>query len=354
MSDQSQLLIKWFAELGIGDRPTAGGKGASLGELVKAGAKVPSGFVITTAAFEAFLENFDPDKRVRCEITHLKYKSHDEIDSATRSIRENMLNAPLPAELHEAIWKAYTELSSKDGHNPVAVRSSATSEDNADASFAGLQDTYLWINGPDAVIENVKRCWSSLYSLESVTYRLRLGLDEDEVAMAVVVQDMVDARTAGVMFTRSPVTGDRTVVVLEAAWGVGSAVVNGEVTPDRFVVNKITGEITQRKISQKLVKHIPDYERGTMVEVEVADDEQLIPSVSDEELQMLTRTARSLEKHYGNCQDIEWAISRDDGGIMLLQCRPETVWSGRDKEKAPVVEAANPLAHVIRALTDRG
>ncbi|KIQ00355.1 hypothetical protein RU07_17535 [Agrobacterium tumefaciens] len=354
MSVHSEPLTRWFADLGVEDRPTVGGKGASLGELVKAGAKVPPGFVVTTGAFEAFLESFDPDRKVRQGISELKNKSHDEIDAATHAIRAAMLRAPLPAALQEAIGTAYHQLSPKDGLTPVAVRSSATSEDNADASFAGLQDTYLWIKGADFVIDHVKRCWTSLYSVESVTYRLRLDLPEDDVAMAVVVQDMVDARTAGVMFTRSPTTGDKTVIVLEAAWGVSSSVVSGEVTPDRIVISKITGEITQRNISRKLVKHVPDYDRQEMTEVAVAEAEQTAASVSDEELHALARTGRLLEKHYGHSLDIEWAISRNTGEIMLLQSRPETVWSGRDRQKGPIVAAANPLAHVLRALTDRG
>jgi pyruvate,water dikinase len=133
----------------------------------------------------------------------------------------------------------------------VAVRSSATSEDAKDASFAGLQDTYLWVRGTDEVLRMVRSCWASLYSVESVSYRRQRGMDERGVAMAVVVQTMVDARTAGVMFTRSPTTGDRSVVAIEAAWGLGSAVVGGEVTPDRWVVGKITGEISVRDISTR-------------------------------------------------------------------------------------------------------
>jgi pyruvate,water dikinase len=354
MARKADALVKWFADLGIGDRPTVGGKGASLGELVKAGAAVPPGFVVTTAAFEAFLESFDHDRRIRSGIAALKHASHEEIEAATAAIRADMMAAPLPAILHEAIGAAYSQLSGRLAEPPVAVRSSATAEDHADASFTGLQDTYLWIRGAAAVIDNVKRCWTSLYSIESVTYRLRLDLPEDEVAMAVVVQDMVDARTAGVMFTRSPTTGDKSVIVLEAAWGLGSAVVSGEVTPDRFVVNKITGEITQRAVSEKLLRHVPDHRRNEVVEIEVPAAERTAPSVTDAEIKALAIIGKRLEKHYGHAQDIEWAISRDGAAILLLQARPETVWSSRDAEKAPLATAASPLAHVLRAFTNRG
>jgi pyruvate,water dikinase len=245
----------------------------------------------------------------------------------------------------DEISSAHAALYGGDGQTPVAVRSSATTEDAADASFAGLQDTYLWVTDLKQTLQRVRSCWASLYSVESVTYRRRRGLSEEGVAMAVVVQKMVHARTAGVMFTRSPITGDRSVVTVEGSWGLGSAVVGGEVTPDRWVLGKITGDISVREISDKLIQHAP-VAMGGVETVAVAEDRRRAPCLSDEELQTLRTVARKVERRYGRPQDIEWAVELRTNAIFLLQSRPETVWS--TKESTPVARPAeNPLMHVM-------
>jgi pyruvate,water dikinase len=189
-----------------------------------------------------------------------------------------------------------------------------------------MQATDLGVRGDQALLASVRRCWASLYSVESVTYRLRRGLPQD-IAMAVVVQEMVDARCAGVMFTRSPLTGDRSVVAVEGTWGLGSALVSGEVTPDRFVVNKVTGEIVTRSVAS------PDS-----------------CCLTDGELAELLAVAKRIEGHYQAPQDIEWAIS--DAGVHILQSRPETVWARRDA--TPVVpRRASALDHVLDVLGGR-
>jgi pyruvate,water dikinase len=196
----------------------------------------------------------------------------------------------------------------------------------------------------DQALASLRTCWASLYSVESITYRLKHRFPEAGVHMAVVVQTMVDARTAGVMFTRSPTTGDRSVVAIEGAWGLGSAVVGGEVTPDRWVVAKITGEITVRDISDKHILHRPAQGGGVEDEA-VADEKRREACLNDAELLALRDIGRKVERHYGRPQDIEWAVDRE-GRILLLQSRPETVWSA--KEAAPVAAAkANPLEHVM-------
>jgi pyruvate, water dikinase len=345
--------IAWFADLGIGDRPQAGGKGASLGELGKAGAAVPLGFVLTASAFESFLSTYDQSGTIRSRIAGLAGASAVAVAAASKDIRAALETAPLQDDLHHALAAAYASLCAGSSDLPVAVRSSATSEDSADASFAGMQDTFLWVTGVDAVVQAVKRCWSSLYSVESITYRLRLKLPESDVAMAVVVQTMVDARCAGVLFTRSPLTGDKSVMVIEAAYGLGSSVVGGEVTPDRFVVNKVTGEIVKRDVSRKTVQHVPDRALRLVVDLPVPDALQTLPCLSDAEIASLTATGKRLEKHYGHAQDIEWAVAQG-GEIMFLQSRPETVWGARDAVKAPASSpVANPFAHVMAALTKR-
>jgi len=348
--------ISWFSDVGLQDRPHVGGKGGSLGELQRAGIAVPPGFIVRTSAFERFLEALEREAPVRAQVEAVATDDLAAITACSRSLRQRWEQMPLPeevrsqiiaacGELHAAAVSATAAASDAPRETGVAVRSSATSEDAADASFAGMQDTYLWVRGIDATLQSVRRCWSSLYSVESISYRRRKGLPEPQVAMAVVIQRMVDARTAGVMFTRSPTTGDRSVITIEGAWGLGSAVVGGEVTPDRWVLSKITGEVSVRDISSKSIQHAPAADGGIET-VPVAAPQREAPCLSDEELQALRTIGRQVERHYGRAQDIEWAVQRASGALLLLQSRPETVWSARDAE--PAARAAdNPHAHVM-------
>jgi pyruvate,water dikinase len=204
--------------------------------------------------------------------------------------------------------------------------------------------------GADQMVARVRECWGSLYSVESMTYRLKHAIPEDGVAMAVVVQRMVDAMCAGVMFTRSPTTGDKSVIAIVGAWGLGSAVVSGEVTPDRWVLGKITGEISVRDISDKHARQVPA-EGGGIVEVENESEKRQAPCLTDDQLMALREVGRKVERHYGKPHDIEWALDQD-GNVLLLQSRPETVWSAKDA--APVAPvAANPLAHVMNIFGGR-
>ena len=253
----SSDIIGWFADIGLSDRPTVGGKGGSLGELVRASIPVPPGFVVRTAAFERFLNALEKEDPIRPKVEALGADELEKIAALSEHVRARFESAPLPDDVNSEILAAHAELCGGDSDPPVAVRSSATTEDAADASFAGLQDTYLWVIGAHDTLERVRSCWASLYSVPSIAYRRKHGLPESGVAMAVVVQSMVNAHKAGVMFTRSPLTGDRSVITIEAAWGLGSTVVSGEVTPDRFVIAKITGEISVREISDKHVQHSP-------------------------------------------------------------------------------------------------
>lgn len=332
--------ISWFADLRITDRPTVGGKGASLGELTHAGIDVPPGFVVTTHAFEQFLEALEAREPIRPLVEALVPDDLTGVTALSHTLRARIENEPLPPTVEQVILDAHARL----GAATVAVRSSATTEDAEDASFAGLQDTFLWVLDAADTVHRVRECWGSLYSVESMVYRRKHGLPEEGVAMAVVVQTMVDARTAGVMFTRSPTTGDKSVITIEGAWGLGSAVVSGEVTPDRWVMGKITGEISVRDISDKHIRQVPA-PGGGIVDEDLPEAIRKAPSLSDEELQALRTVGRAIERHYGRAQDIEWAIDKT-GRVLLLQSRPETVWSARDQK--PVVEAkADPLTHVM-------
>ena len=356
MTQTHSNLISRFDEISIHDRPSVGGKGASLGELVRAGIRVPSGCVVTTFAFERFLAAVDPQGSIRREIEQLRA---DDLAACTQigaEVRARLESANLPDDLQEEIATHYAELHTRSGpgeySEPVAIRSSATSEDSAAASFAGLQDTYLWVRGVDSVIKHVRKCWTSLYAVESVMYRRRLKLPEQGLAMGVVIQRMIDSRCSGVMFTRSPNTGDRSVVVVEASWGLGSAIVSGEVTPDKYVVGKITGEIVNRAVSTKTRLHRPNAVGAGVVDEEVPAEQQNAACLSDEELHALVEIAKRVERHYGCSQDIEWAIAPElppGENVYLLQSRPETVWAS--KEAVPVAAPkSKPFDHVFSLL----
>jgi len=346
----SSEIIGWFADVGLSDRPTVGGKGGSLGELTRASISVPPGFVVRTAAFERFLNALEQEEPIRPRVEALSDHELEQITALSEHLRARLESAPLPAEVSSELIAAHADLCGTDPSWPLAVRSSATTEDAADASFAGLQDTYLWTMGVQATLKYVRSCWASLYSVPSIAYRRKHGLPESGVAMAVVIQRMVNARKAGVMFTRSPLTGDRSVITIEGAWGLGSAVVSGEVTPDRFVIAKITGEISVREISDKHVQHLPVPDGG-VGEAETPEDLRRVPCLSDEEITALRDIARKVERHYGRPQDIEWAIDHS-GDILLLQSRPETVWSS--KERAPIAKPMeNPLQHVMKIFGGR-
>ncbi len=325
--------VAWFKDVGIADRPTVGGKGGSLGELTQAGIDVPAGFVVTVAAFEQFLAVLEAREPIRPLVEALDPDDLGAARKLSEKLRARVVGDEMPAEVKDALKAAHAQLC-EDGQ-PVAVRSSATTEDAEDASFAGLQDTFLWVLDADDMIARTRECWASLYSVESMTYRRKHDIPESRVAMAVVVQRMVNSRCAGVMFTRSPTSGDKSVITIEGAWGLGSSVVSGEVTPDKWVLGKITGEISQRDISDKHARQVPAPQGGGIVEVANEDDKRSAPCLTDDELLALREVGRRIERHYGKAQDIEWALDQD-GKVLLLQSRPETVWAMKDAQNAPV------------------
>jgi len=345
----SPLLTRPLTSLRSGDRPSVGGKAAGLGELTAAGLPVPAGFAVTTAAFGHALRVLDPGGTIPREVGRLPAADDAAIGEVSAQVRGRILGAPLPARLRDEITAGYDALAGRAGTPPpVAVRSSATSEDSAGASFAGLQDSYLWVTGADAVAAHVRRCWASLYSVESVTYRRHQGIPEDGLAMGVVVQVMVDPRCAGVLFTRSPVTGDTSVIVVEAGWGLGSAVVSGEVTPDTYVVSKVTGEIVKREVATKLRHHQRDPRAPGVCLRDVPPALRDVPCLDDGEIRALADLGCRVGDHYGTPQDIEWAIPASGRGqqIVLLQSRPETGWSGRAARPA-VKPKARAYDHVL-------
>ena len=314
-----------------------GGKNASLGSMIQANAPVPPGFAVTTDAYRQMLATNSNDQQISNLLSRLDPDNVTSQEEASRAIRTLIEKTPVPADIEQAVHFAYLELCQKCemADVPVAVRSSATAEDLPGASFAGQQDTFLWIVGIDQVLQHVSKCWSSLYTARAITYRIEKGFPHEKVHMSVGIQKMVNAKAAGVMFTLNPINGDRSKVVIDASWGLGEAVVGGEVTPDNYLVDKIALEIIKRTISPKTIEYKADPQNRCVKRLEVAPDRQLAQCLTDKEILALTKYAKIAEKHYGRPQDLEWAIDADlepPNNIVLLQSRPETVWSEQQRK----------------------
>jgi cytochrome P450 len=320
-----------FDDCAAGDVELVGGKAASLGSLIDAGLPVPPGFAVTTAAFEDHLRADGLGNRIDAELAGLDPTDVDALDAVAARVRRMLRDAPMPAAVASAIAAAYSDLCAASGGDPVpvAVRSSATAEDSADASFAGQQDTYLWVVGAEEAIDHVKRCWASLYSARAIAYRHDRGFDGVRVLMGVAVQQMVLARAAGVAMTLNPSNGDRSKIAIESSFGLGETVVGGTVTPDRFMVDKVMLEVLETKLSPKQVELVPAPAGRGVIERPIDPERQTRPSLAAEEATAVAALAKRAEQHFGCPQDVEWAIDGavDPPAVVLLQSRPETVWS---------------------------
>jgi pyruvate, water dikinase len=311
--------VLWFEDAESFSGEAVGGKFSSLAEIAAAGFAVPRAFAVTAEAYRRFLRENGLEEAARAA-------SDVEAGKAMQAAIEA---APLPARVADLIAEAYVRLGDEV---PVAVRSSAVAEDLEGASFAGQYETYLWIRGTDAVLEHVRRCWTSLFSAEVLTYRpggLASGL-----GMAVVVQEMVQSRAAGVMFTLDPVTGDRSKIVIEGAWGLGEAVVSGLVTPDRFRLDKVTLEIVERAIADKPQEYRVDPDGAAGLRP-VPADRRGVACLEEAQVSALAALAKRIEQHRRAPQDIEWAVDEGER-VYILQVRPETVWSRRAPQAVSV------------------
>jgi phenol phosphorylase subunit beta len=329
-----QPMVMWFQDCRSDALPLVGGKCASLGELIHAGVRVPPGFALTTHAFRAFMGEGDLAGEVAAAVEKVDPRDMAALEATSVEIRRRIEQAPFPIEMEDSVAEHYRKLSVQCcmPATPVAVRSSATAEDLPGASFAGQQDTYLWIRGVDDLVEHVKRCISSLYTGRAIAYRAKNGFRHGDVAIAVGIQKMANAFCAGVMFTLNPSNGDRSSIVIDSNFGFGESVVSGEVTPDHFVVNKVSLEIVERTISTKTVAHILDSKAQRTVAQDVPPERQTVQSLIDDEITELAWMGKQIEKHYGRPMDIEWAVDKRlpaGGNIFILQARPETVWSAR-------------------------
>ncbi len=315
-----------------------GGKCAGLAALVGASAPVSPGFAVTT---DAFLEMMAVDglaKEIKGILARLDVNDVRNEAHVSQDIGEAIARRAMPSHIAAAIRSAYARLGTGSTVDAaVAVRSSGTAEDLPDASFAGQGDTYLSIVGGDTVVDKVKKCWASLYTARAISYRAQCRIGHLDVQMAVAVQVMVNARSAGVAMTLDPSNGDRSKIIIESTWGLGETLVSGEVTPDHFMIDKVMLMPITRRISVKDHELVSDPTTRAAVRCKIQGERRAQPSVTDDELQSIARVVKAIERHFGSPQDIEWAIDNtrtESGGVVILQSRPETVWSMKKTQSA--------------------
>lgn len=337
--------VCWLRECNRQSVPLVGGKNASLGELINAGIRVPPGFAVTTDGYHRFLQDGGISSELLDILQGLDHQNTDALNAAAEKIRSIIESAVFSWELEDLIAEYYRKLSKYCfiPATPVAVRSSATAEDLPGASFAGQQDTFLWIRGVDSLMDHIRRCFSSLFTPRAIAYRIKMGFDHAQVSISVGVQKMANSFTAGVMFTLNPSNGDRSQIVIDSNYGFGESVVSGEVTPDHFVVDKISLDIMNKTISQKEVYYTVEPQEHRSKKFELPNERAKAQSTIDEDIIELARMGKVIEKHYGCPQDIEWAVDKDmpaAGNVFILQSRPETVWSSKKSKPATTQKSA--------------
>ena len=312
-----------FDEVGKDNIPQVGGKGANLGEMVGAGLPVPPGFCVTAQAYRDFLTEAGLQEPIDEILADMRPDNMEDVKARSEKIRDLITQSPIPAAIEQEITEAYLELCKEleQPELPVAVRSSATAEDLPGASFAGQQDTYLNIRGVPSLLEHSRLCWASLWSHPAVTYRHEQGFEHDKVFLCIVVQAMIEAEVAGILFTANPVNGDRDEALLNASWGLGEAVVSGMVTPDTITVRRSEARILDYAIgSKEMAIHYAD--GGGILEIDTTEDQRTSQALSDESVLELAEIGGDIEEHYGYPQDIEWALYK--GKWYVLQSRPIT------------------------------
>lgn len=341
-------LIMDLSEVSDHDLALVGGKAGKLGELIRQGLPVPPGFVLTTEAYRAFVEGTELRTLIPEVIGAINLDQPETTEAASRKIRDAFDRADFPAGLKEAVLTAYTAFVARHRVDFCAVRSSATAEDLEGASFAGLQDTYLNVAGADQLIASTKRCWSSLFTPRVLVYRQRKGFDHLDVHLAVLVQKMVDSVVSGILFTRDPNTGENHMII-EAGWGLGEAIVGGEVTPDHYVVDGVTQKVVHKQISEQRMR-IVRAEGGGNRREEISADEGSRQKLSDHRLARLVSLARLIESHYRRPMDVEWCADADS--LYIVQARPVTTiptsTAPRDGGASPSSAGADSEKPIVR------
>lgn len=345
--------VLWLDDEAAAGNPLLGGKFSALAKMTKAGISVPRGFGITTAAYRHFLISAglaDEASRLRAAAAWLDFS---EIEEFTANLRQAIFTAQLPPDLEEEIRINYLRFEQITGVSeiPVAVRSSGESEDLAEASFAGLYETHLWICGIEAVLKHVRACWASMFGNAVLSYRRKgeAPISKGDSAICVGIQQMVQARAAGVIFTLDPLHRDRSKIVLEACWGLGEGVVKGDITPSQFILDKVTFEIIKRRVSPQLMEYRFDSEAGAVALAPIEPERQSEVCITDDEIERLATLAKRVEAESGVPQDIEWAVNQA-GEVWILQARPETIgerWTASRVVSAP----KSPVAHVLARLS---
>jgi pyruvate, water dikinase len=350
-----------FEQASYHDVSLIGGKCAGLASLIAAGATVPPGFAVTT---RAYLETLAA-RNLQCEIRTRIEAANEQGVGAQANIAceiQNLIRSEsISDRIADAIRFGYERLCARAACDlPVAVRSSGTSEDMPDASFAGQGDTYLWTVGENAVVDRVRDCWASLFTARAMAYRDKHNLIHLDQAMAVGVQQMVDARAAGVAMSLDPSNGDRSKIVIESVWGLGEPLVSGLATPDYFVVDKVLLEPIKRVVASKPTELVADVAHQTTVLREVEEARRNVASLTEAQIRAVARVVKAVDRSFGAPQDVEWAIDSqrtEDEGVVLLQCRPETVWSRKacspvqTKSYAPGIEGV--LSTLMAPLASR-
>lgn len=345
MKKEEQFLL-WFEQLERKDVDIVGGKSSSLGEMTaKTDVPVPYGFATTAYSYRYFIKESGLEEKMRSILSELTDVENSALlrDVSAR-LRDAIMAEKMPQDLQDAIGAAYVELGKRVGEeNPyVAVRSSATAEDLPDASFAGQQDTYLNVQGAETIIAKVKECYASCFTDRAVYYREKQGFDHIEVALSAVVQMMVFSKTSGVMFTVNVATGDDNNILIEAAFGLGEYVVQGTVTPDNYTISKHDHKIIDRCVNEQDIMLVRK-KGGDCEEVQVPEELRKVQTLTDEQILELADYAKKIEKHYGCYMDMEWGVDERTNKIWILQARPETVWSRRNKEGGAKVQESKSM-----------
>lgn len=343
MPKSAQPDILWFSDIDKNSLPQVGGKGANLGEMVKAKFPVPDGFVVTAQAYFRFIKENKLKKEIRSLLKPLDVNNSQKLQKAAKQVQKLILQAEMSQELHDSIVKAYEKIGTQE---LVAIRSSATAEDLPDASFAGQQATFLDVVGTKQVIKYVQAAWASLFGARAIFYRANQGFDHFKVGIAVPVQRMVQSDVAGVMFSLNPINNDSQTVVVEAVWGLGENIVSGAITPDHYEVTKDKWEVSKAVKAKQTIEMVR--KDGETKNYKVPKSRQEKRKLTDKQAVALAKIAQKLQEHYDKPQDIEWAIENDE--IFIVQTRPITTMdniSAQQVDEAQVEKLLQDLKLIL-------
>jgi pyruvate, water dikinase len=323
--------ILWFSDVNKDSIPLVGGKGANLGEMYNLKLPVPPGFIVSASAFKRFIEETGIGKEIFSKLKDLDVESTDKLQAIAKEVQTIIIKTPMPKDIQHDLFEAYETMTTEQEPPFVAVRSSATAEDLPTASFAGQQATYLNIQGQRKLQAAVTACWASLYTARAIYYRIKNKFPHEKVFIAVVIQKMVNADAAGIMFSANPVTNNLDEVLIEASYGLGEAVVSGSITPDEYLIDKKTIKIKDKKIVKKTWMTTKDPHTNETTKATIQMDKQSEPCLTDEQAQELAKLAIKVEDHYGKPQDLEFAIEK--GKLYITQSRPITTLKNKPKKQ---------------------